>query len=301
MEQNKNNSSELIQAGTEVVKEPLSKLLNPAASVLGDYLGERVEEFVKRKREQRIENIKSHIEAVAKKGEFDPEKILDYPEEFNKWAESAQNISGEEKEESAVHRALLEAINRKENQRKKIIQTLKTLDSEDIELLIKTINTKKRKQKTFIYKFSKHTIGRIHKMDCIYAKNQEKYEKLVKCGILTKPSMKNSSFFILLTIFSFVFVALFVLFELNYEYIYVNYYNKMDYDIFSSLVGNSEIFGGIKGHYESYKFKMRSWLSFVCLIWFYFVLLNALFTIRTLFLTDYGKYISIRIEKYLNP
>lgn len=105
-------------------------LLVPAATSIGQYLGERTEAWVQHRREKRLRNIEAHVHSFERTFEKDPFETSDDKGLFE-WLEGVANIDPEDTELSEVWQAALGRLADGGARRRRLLELAKKLSDED--------------------------------------------------------------------------------------------------------------------------------------------------------------------------
>lgn len=120
--------------------KPVGALLNPAAKIFGEYLGERANELTEKWRSKRRTNLAKQIDLAdqidgpAGKEESPSEEQAEFA--FD-WAESAQRVNFvDDPDLAALWASLLTGIRNNDRNTKQALAALKLLNPEDAEVLL---------------------------------------------------------------------------------------------------------------------------------------------------------------------
>jgi hypothetical protein len=132
------DSNEAVEATAPVADiKPMNALLSPAATVLGEFLGEKVEAWISNKR---TANLHKHIAAVKHKqtrnAESPPPKV-ETPDLLSRWEDGASKFDPDtDREMAAVWQGILAAIRDGDVYAEEDLKTLEKLSPADILSLI---------------------------------------------------------------------------------------------------------------------------------------------------------------------
>ena len=119
------------KVASEIADTAVGKaLLVPAATAIGNYLGERTEAWVERRRQKRLKNIEKHVHSFEKKLGTDPFETPDDKGVYE-WIQGVADVNPDDPELVEVWQAALARLGEGGDKRRRLLEIVRSLGDDE--------------------------------------------------------------------------------------------------------------------------------------------------------------------------